>query len=1290
MNLLISVALAVFLIAASVTIQPEQESFGWVLFAALLALFAVKKVHGLFGRVLFISLGAFITLRYLLFRIFFTLQIELTPTFIFAFLLFMAECYAIGTHFLGLFLNIKPLDRVLPPVPDTLPSIDIFIPTYDEDEEVALTTALACKNFDYPKELLNIYILDDGSRLPRINKAELREALWQRYNRLKSEAEGAGVGYLTREDGELAKAGMIRAAFTGRAVSALRQAADGTIQGESQVQTSGDLLLILDCDHIPTRDMLKKLVGYFMDAKVFLVQTPHFMLNADPLRKNIQGEQKIPCESWLFYQSIMKGLDSWNGAIFCGSAALLRRSALEEVGGLCGETITEDAETALALHSRGYKSVYTSDPYVAGLAPESIPDMLRQRARWCQGMLQMLLLKNPLLHKGLSLPQRLSYFNCCLYWLFPLFRTIFLLAPLAFLFFGFNIYNASTSQVISFAAPHLMASVLVAGYLYPRLRPFPMDDILEIFQTFFLLPAIVAVLLSPRKPVFKTTRKGVQLEKDTPSAYAWPLLFVLVLIAGGLAIGLHTWQSTPFLREALAITLAWNLLNGLFVLCTVGGMFERRQRRASHRFTVNESVALDGIPGTLCNLSGTGFHLVLTGPSPALGQECQFDCADFSGRVHIVRSEESRVSGTFTPSQEVVNFVYGDSSRWRQQIRSTLACEGMFGSLTLIRLCFASVWRFFGGAVRRLISLCLGILITLLAPCLAGAETFQLPVSGQIRQDSYVLEDPRGVIRIPIHLSRRRTTNSVLLDLRYATDCEPGSLHPTLNLNVDGVVLPGKVTRLSETDYQIRFTLPEDKLGPGDRTLSLAVEQSPPDDGRPMRTRLDLSGSTVTINSELNELSDDIKDFAVLFDPKAAGAIPLHVVLGKLDEAHLLRAIKAVQTLAIMLQNRPLDISASFSPVEGRDNLLIGDTKAHFTRLTPDRRHVLLRETDLADVQPQPPATVLLRGSSRTFRSFGLDTLLFRPGHTMRNTPFIIPSETRLTPNRMLTLSLDVAYSAGLAAGSRLEVFMNGSALAWIPLRNPEGAHYDNYTLEVPTSRLKKGVNTLGLLPRLRPASVNEDARNMQLFATVFNTSSLSLPDTGIYVRLPELSTLLTDGYPFRSNAIVYLVHPEPDTAAALLNIAALIGQRRGSIGQNITLRFGPWMKESRYTYIFDVDPKQAPSTFLLDESFIVPADKTIALRLIAPSAGDLLRGTQQLWKSEIQSRVHGESVLLNLDTGEVTHSEGDTLIISDVWPFPSLTFYTNNFPQVTRVAVGAAILLFSLIAWGIIKRRNL
>lgn len=122
-----------------------------------------------------------------------------------------------------------------------------------------------------------------------------------------------GATYLTRESNEHAKSGNLNAAMG---------------------KTSGELIAILDADHVPTRDFLRSTVGFFIaDAKAALVQTPHFFTNPDPLEKNLGLFNRMPAENDLFYRVVQKGLDTWNTSFFCGSGALVRRTAIEAIGG---------------------------------------------------------------------------------------------------------------------------------------------------------------------------------------------------------------------------------------------------------------------------------------------------------------------------------------------------------------------------------------------------------------------------------------------------------------------------------------------------------------------------------------------------------------------------------------------------------------------------------------------------------------------------------------------------------------------------------------------------------------------------------------------------------------------------------------------------------------------------------------------------------------------------------------------------------------------------------------------
>ncbi len=161
---------------------------------------------------------------------------------------------------------------------------------------------------------------------------------------------------------------------------------------------------IFDCDHVPTRSFLQVTLGWFLrDPKLGMLQTPHHFYSPDPFERNLDQFRMIPNEGELFYGIVQDGNDFWNATFFCGSCAVLRRSALDEIGGIAEETVTEDAHTSLRMQMNGWNTAYINIPQAAGLATERLSAHVRQRIRWARGMIQIIRIDNPLFARGLSL-----------------------------------------------------------------------------------------------------------------------------------------------------------------------------------------------------------------------------------------------------------------------------------------------------------------------------------------------------------------------------------------------------------------------------------------------------------------------------------------------------------------------------------------------------------------------------------------------------------------------------------------------------------------------------------------------------------------------------------------------------------------------------------------------------------------------------------------------------------------------------------------------------------------------
>jgi cellulose synthase (UDP-forming) len=688
--LFIALFAAVFLLTAVRLSSENQLLLSLGLLALLCLAGGARNVRPDWSRVAVILAGTYVTLRYWMFRTTETLGYHGGWDFTFLMLLYLAETYGIAIHLMGMFVNIAPLTRKIPPLPgdpDRLPTVDVFIPTYDEAVEVVYVTAAACTHLDYPKEKLNIYILDDGGTAQKLNDPDPRRAAAarRRVERLKSMAFRLGLNYLARETNQHAKAGNINEGLLGNACAGDAGERDKAACVNTGFSRSrGELILILDCDHVPTQDLLRNTVGFFLeDEKLFLVQTPHFFINPTPIEKNLDTHRRSPNENEMFYGAVQLGLDFWNSSFFCGSAALLRRSALVEIGGVCRETVTEDAETSLELHGKGYNSVYLNKPMSMGLSPESFEDFILQRSRWAQGMTQILLLKNPLRRKGLRLAQRICYFNSCLFWLFGFARVVFFVSPLMFLFFGMRVYNASLDQILLYAVPHVMASYYVANHLYGRMRHPFFSEIFETIQSIFLAPAVLSVFLNPRRPTFKVTPKTISRSKDSLTPLSAPFYGMFLLAVAGYLAGAWRWVSDPQLWDTVLVCSIWNTFNLLLTLCCLGVVWERRQLRRSHRHETREPIAirLTGsgtcMAATVTDLSTTGAGLTTEEIFDIPGDRITLE-AEGCGRhrfilpARVIRRDcgpSGMILGcefeqlSEAQRREVIGFVYGDSRR---------------------------------------------------------------------------------------------------------------------------------------------------------------------------------------------------------------------------------------------------------------------------------------------------------------------------------------------------------------------------------------------------------------------------------------------------------------------------------------------------------------------------------------------------------------------------------------------------------------------------------------------------
>ncbi len=624
------------------------------LLSLVVALVMVRSSDSYLITLTLMMLSMFSTLRYGYWRVSQVIKFLHDPAnhwgaldIFFILCLLLAEAYAFVILFLGYFQTIWPLRRApvaLPENPEDWPDIDVLIPTYNEPLEVVRYTALGALNMDWPVDKLHVYLLDDGRR------QEFEEF-----------AREAGIGYKTRPNNQYAKAGNINAALE---------------------SISSPLIAVFDSDHVPTRSFLQMTVGWFLrDPKLAVLQTPHHFYSPDPFERNLQQFRVIPNEGELFYGVVQDGNDFWNSSFFCGSCAVLRREALDEIGGIATETVTEDAHTSLRMQMSGWNTAYINIPQAAGLATERLSAHIGQRIRWARGMIQVMRTENPLFAPGLKFPQRLCYFNAMGHFLYAVPRLIFLTAPLIYLLFNHTNIPGYWAAILAYALPHLALSNLTNSRIQGEHRHSFWNEIYEtVLSPYILLPTMMA-LINPRLGKFNVTAKGGVVKRTFfDSRIAQPFLVMLLFNVAGLIVAIprfFIWDTTR--RGTVLMNVAWCLFNVIILgVCTAVAR-ELMQRRTTVRIKVMTPLVVrlpDGrsITGETVDMSNGGAgirlsealggelpsHVRMAFPLPAVSTDLPAAVVSLEDSILRVRFEELSIA-----EQEVLTVVlYSRADSW--------------------------------------------------------------------------------------------------------------------------------------------------------------------------------------------------------------------------------------------------------------------------------------------------------------------------------------------------------------------------------------------------------------------------------------------------------------------------------------------------------------------------------------------------------------------------------------------------------------------------------------------------
>jgi cellulose synthase (UDP-forming) len=431
-------------------------------------------------------------------------------------------------HVLGFQFTLwpRPPPRIEPIGDPTRYPVFIFVPTVNEGETILRPTLEACiaarEQYlaQHPHGEVTIVVCNDG-----------RAAKAPGYAEVDSLAKELGIDCVTRPVGGGAKAGNIENA-------------------RQQLRATGDsLVVIFDADQVPKPDFLLRTIPPFADPQVGWVQTGQYYANLNnPVARWADDQQSM------FYNLLCSGKAALNAAFICGTNVVIRATALDEIGGLPQDSVTEDFAASIALHPR-WRSIYLTDVLATGLGPLDIPSYLKQQRRWALGTLgvfrcrwrEILL---PTRH-GLRAGQRVQYLLACTHYLCGARDLVYLASPILFIVTGVPaVLTASLSQYLAHFLPYAVLGL--TALWYPARKVTGLRGIIIGFGSFPALVGSLASVILGRKAGFAVTSKT---RSSGPTLRYLRLYVVLVL----LCIAALVWATQVHAerKTSLFISLLW-------------------------------------------------------------------------------------------------------------------------------------------------------------------------------------------------------------------------------------------------------------------------------------------------------------------------------------------------------------------------------------------------------------------------------------------------------------------------------------------------------------------------------------------------------------------------------------------------------------------------------------------------------------------------------------------------------------------------------------------------------------
>jgi cellulose synthase (UDP-forming) len=472
-------------------------------------------------------------------------------------------------------------------------AVDVFITTYNEDEELVRLSIRDARALTYPHRVdLRVHVLDDGRR-PTMRQV----------------ADEEGVHYISRASNVGFKAGNLRNAMEA---------------------TSGDFIVICDADTRLFPTFLAHTLGYFRDPDVAWVQTPQWFYDlpegttlpqwlgarlgaagravgrgVERLVGRVRiGHDPFVNDPQMFYDVILRRRNWCHAAFCCGAGSVHRREAVmqaalrsfagsvdrevrrferdvpdEELRRDLGQAmrtqialeqeltpykfhVSEDIYTSIVLHNdpvRRWKSVLHARVESKMLSPQDLLTWMIQRFKYAGGTLDIALRDNPVFKGGMRLPQRLMYLSTFWSYLGCLWNVVFLAAPIVYLFTGIAPLSAYSGAFYLHALPFILLTEL--AFMVGTWGVDSWDGKASYLSFFPVNVRALWTVLRGEKIKFHVTPK--ERQEGSFLHLVYPQLTVIVLTLAGLLYA--AWRVVVQGHDAelpnLVVNVAWGLNN---------------------------------------------------------------------------------------------------------------------------------------------------------------------------------------------------------------------------------------------------------------------------------------------------------------------------------------------------------------------------------------------------------------------------------------------------------------------------------------------------------------------------------------------------------------------------------------------------------------------------------------------------------------------------------------------------------------------------------------------------------